>query len=166
MKGSQTAVHIGCFHFCHGLFGCTSITLRQALDQTNSLAARGRLAGQVDVVPMDGRPCLSMLRLKAAIAQLTQPIEQTALANVFLSSPLLSPAVARWGRFLPRSGGRRGPISVHRLAAAIGPTCLWILVPLSVVQQASSRCRRSRRRSARTATAFLCGRRKTAGRAP
>lgn len=67
----------------------------------------------------------------------------------------------------------RALTSVRRLATAIGPSCfwppcLWILMPLPVqlVQGALSQCRGNRLRSARSATAFLCGRRKTAGRAP
>ncbi len=66
------------------------------------------------------------------------------------------------------SGTSRNPTSVRRLAAVIGPPCLWLLLPLPVrlVQRASFRCRRSRCRSERIVTPSLCGRRKTAGRAP
>jgi hypothetical protein len=53
-------------------------------------------------------------------------------------------------------GAQRNLTSIRRLAAAIVPPCLSILIlPLPVARGASSRCRRSLCRSARSANASL-----------
>src|SRR5262245_58524320 len=74
----------------------------------------------------------------------------------------------RWIRYFARGVSEQALTSVRRLAAATAPPCFWPpcfwISMAQLVQGALRHCRRNRLRSERSASALLCGRRRTAGR--